>query len=151
MKTSTISNSIVIKYPSRALSKIPSKAIRQAIKDLIAAEKDNRYRINMAYWHRSDLGYAKCEVCLAGSVLRRIVNNPELDITPYVFKNKNLVNRLRGLDHFANGYAQMGLAYFSYSKTGIDTRYVIPAYETNPEAFKKQLLILADDLEAIGL
>ena len=133
------------------LSDTPSTAIRQAIDDLKAVEKMKEYVVDMdGSWHnmRSD---GKCHLCLAGAVIARAGNDPLENLAPGSFDRK-LSDKLEGIDHFRTGCIAAGLADFNKKVPRILTDEVrVTPYYIDPRKFKKEMLEIAESLEALGL
>lgn len=142
---------------NRVLSATPSIAIRQAVKDLLAVEKDSKFEVSMNDWHKpviDRVGSRCCEVCFAGSVLYRIFKNPNLDLFPSSFEDSHpdFADRLRGLNQFRAGCIFYGLRDFNKElPKNLRERRKIPDYAFYPGQFKKAMLKLADDLQVRGL
>ena len=78
----------------------PSELILLALHDLELCEKDDRYKIEMVYWHvPRTKGY--CHVCLGGSVMAKTLDcDPSKDINPLDTK---FHKQLNALDQFRKG------------------------------------------------
>lgn len=148
---------LTIKKPKLAAK--PSAAIRQAIADLKAVEKDPRYRIEMDDYHAPRFGNNDtklCEVCFAGATIARAGNSPEIEIGPYNFDEK-IRNKLMALDHFRSGSIVEGLELWGVKKIPMilvnsDCAEVeVTHYDTDAVAFKKEMAEMADNLEDLGL
>lgn len=142
------------------LSKIPSEAIEQAIRDLEEVENDTRYKVTMVEWHAPRGG--TCHVCMAGAVMAKRYGIP---ITTYATPGYVPVQpfdtgtqmRLVGLDMFRAGRIDEGLKSFGVDKRIIadmahDTAYrKITPYDDSPWEFKRQMMKLASDLRQEGM
>ncbi len=73
-----------------------SIAATQALEDLEACEKDDRYRIYMGQWHRpASLSPPQCEVCFAGAVMaKRLGADVKLDLTSAHYDDNLTVSRM---------------------------------------------------------
>jgi hypothetical protein len=159
----------VVKKKPPALSALPSKAIRQAIRDLTRVEKSKNYIVDMTNWHepigeqyeKGGKPTALCSVCLAGAVMSRITKDPKKDVTPGCFDGIivktdsphgiQLSELLLGLDEFRKGYIAAGLDRFERNLPwGLPEDVDIQAYEVDAGQFKKDMLALADLLEKFG-
>lgn len=144
------------KQRKETLSKTPSKAIRQALRDLESLEGDPSYRIDMGKWHQP-MGSGEgvvCSVCLAGAAIANAVRDPSVYCTPSSigYFGEELGSRLLGLDDFRSGDVNEGLRRFDkHLPKGMRPTRDIERYEVNPEKFKKGMMKLADDLEKRGL
>jgi hypothetical protein len=156
-KTSTKKKSLV---PPK-LSDKPSKAIKQALTDLMAVEKLKKiYIIDMGTYHEfdgadADVG-SRCAVCFAGATIACAGNDPKIEIGPDKFDIKTN-NKLRGLDCFSAGAITEGLSYFGVKKVPLllnadnDLQVDITGYKESPKQFKKELAEIAASLEKLGL
>lgn len=130
------------------LSSIPSVAIRQSIVDLEACEKDPRYVVDMAIWHGPLADGSRCSVCDAGAVMAKRLGAPfgRWRNPDYYPSHKRM---LLALDHFRAGL--VGVAFIDcLQEEAPFTRVEITDYSTNPAAFKRDMLALAERLEAHG-
>ena len=151
----------------------PSAGVRLALHDLELCEQNPKYEINMYKWHHGkdevegSTICEVCEVCLGGSILARIEDNPNKEILSFRSDlSPTLSRRIRSMDCFRYGLIDsgvveyIGLKKYRDLKTSVKKRLdeinVIydnewTSYGTNAKKFKKNLLEAADKLEAIGL
>jgi len=130
-----------------------SEAIRMAVADLEAVEADPRYKVNMKTYH-NPVGQT-CYVCFAGAVMSATLN---ADPEDYLVHTAEWGAKWQAVLYFLN---EVRLGEVRAAKrawlTGEDqtlARRGTPAdvtlYEDNPAAFKRDMLALADRLEAEG-
>lgn len=144
----------VVKTPK--ISDTPSIAIRQALTDLEAIEKDKRYDVNMNSYHSATEFGTTCEVCFAGAVIARSGNEPTMEIVPEMF-TKKVSGKLHGLDDFRQGHIYEGLQEFGIKEDKIPLVLKVSLaidladYDRNKKQFKKDMLQIACELEKFGL
>lgn len=147
-------------------NRLPNKLsalIRVAVKDLIAVEKKPKvYKIHMGLWHvpaTSGMytGTRKCSVCLAGAVIAQTLKgSPKRDLVPRDYSDKTSA-KLRALNHIRQGAYFYALNAMGISGTDKQRREILafPAiyslYANDKKEFKRELLVIADRFEAIGL
>lgn len=159
----------------------PSEVIDMALADLIAIEKMDGYRIDMAHWHSPDTLYGKpvCYVCLAGAVIAQETEaQPTEKLTPDLLKGltSSDIKKLDALDALRCGWLSVFLEDgfpdlpFKPEYTEILEKYEgsptisswpnlkrwlqvdYVRYDTNdPEKFKDYLRIVANVLEDLGV
>lgn len=144
-----ISDDNEIKVP--VLPDLPSALIRVAVRDLEAVEQDERYIVDMETWHDPSNVPDVCSVCLAGAVIARAGNSPMHNISPFNFESIDVRFKLCALDSFRSGDIAVGVAYMYMPgrNTMIKDRD-ITEYDLDPARFKREMLVLADDLEREG-
>jgi len=139
------------------LATTASNLIRQAIKDLVQAEESDKYYIDMGTWHNPSSTLSvnpRCVVCLAGAVMAHTLQRSHLEYAnPGNYDNETMY-KLESLNTFRMGMVEFGLnEFYRHDKTDLKN---IPAernmikYTTDSEIFKRDMLSLADDLEAVG-
>lgn len=96
-------------HPVKALPNKPSDLIALALKDLAAAERSKKYKINMGAWHEQ-LGTSRaCSVCFAGAVMAKLNDiGPQHAVFPDSF-DPETQNKLAALNLFRLGDVQGGL------------------------------------------
>ena len=127
-----------------------SKLIHIAMADLVAAERDPRFTIDMGVWHDPDDREDNvCTVCFAGSTMYRsgvaaIEGMPHADHPDW--PAWHALNELR------NGYVEHAAAWLELDtrKYMNQDRFIAP-YSVYVPQFKNDMWALADDLEARGL
>lgn len=133
------------------LPNLPSALLREAMKDLEAAENAPGVKIDMGWWHEP-FG-SICYVCLAGSVMRRALSD-DTEYDPYDF-DYGTRRKLTALDCLRVGDIRNALIHFGIHleiviSDGVQDRQVTP-YEESPAAFKREMAAIADYLESFGL
>ena len=134
----------------------PVQLIRDAIGDLELQEKEPQVLIDMGAWHEPDYNRPdRCYQCLAGaSMSRRLGLSLEEQWIPDELPEK-IRNKIQALNFFRMG--QVRLAFKTLGLIGEEEPIVLPAelewraipcYGDSPEGFKKEMLKLADDIEA---
>ena len=122
-------------------------AIRLGVRDLEATERTPGYVIDMDYAHEVLGGV--CAVCFAGSVMARTLNaDPRKDHYWHSFprawhKTFDLLDNLRNGQIWLSDFVAFGIYHEDMDVTE-------ERYETNPTAFKRDMLALADRLEREG-
>lgn len=125
----------------------PSELIRLALGDLRKCEDDPDYIIDMISWHEP--GRNTCYVCLAGAVMAKSLGADRYhDFEPDSFADVEYL--LFALDHFRAGDIRSGLTNLGFPDDGFSDRVIIP-YGIDSEKFHKQMHVLADDLEKVGV
>lgn len=135
-----------------------SGLIYTAVTDVMKAERDPRYTINMLSWHENHFG--KCEVCFAGAVIAftlKAMSNQNIipsDLSPEV------AQKIRALDMLRSGDVVGALFTTKTSKDVCEAhemikklpflRREIPKYDADHEAFKIEMLQMANELAAAG-
>ena len=133
----------------------PSALIRLAISDLEKCAKSLDYHISMKHWH-VPISSGTCLVCLAGSVMAQSLGcDARMPFYPSSFC-QSLEDKFDALNYFRRGRIADGLGMLGHSvPNGINSYCesinAIEDYRSDPEAFKSQLLALADVLEAAKL
>lgn len=140
-----MSELIDLKLPERA-----SELIRVALQDLERVENDANYRVDMDQWHHPTGGL--CSVCLAGAIMTRVLA-PDDDIYGRVcgMFDANSAMRLMALDYLRTGCIRVALDMLCEHSERFEPRRIIVPYDANPQAFREDMLKLADDLERAGL
>ena len=143
----------------------PSAGLRVAVHDLERCEKHPDYEISMDAWHSPCLmgtGKTVCEVCLGGSVLARKKDNPQFDS---MNSSEEISRKIQAMDFFRSGWITEGVKEYYYhdptfhltAKLIEDIKPIVYGFKNwveygeNPNKFKKNLLDVADKLEALGL
>lgn len=162
-----ISNAVQMIVNKRHLPPTRSGLIRTALRDLITAEKAEEVTINMGTWHwggsSPDEG-DKCEVCLAGAVMRGMGVPDHINCYPSSFKEKGEVGSsytkpLRkpdgswNLDTVLVHLDELQAGCHSSLTEGLVEEEFLDGwvhYEEDAEAFKRWMSKVADMLEAIG-
>lgn len=138
-----------------------SDLIRVALADLIKCEGDERYDVNMSFWHTpytDDAGEPVCAVCLGGSVLVQTLQVPfeagnsealaglsDWNRSRILALNDIRCGALLGAASTA-GYPSLALV----RKIQFDFSHKFCPYEVNATKFKAYLTHVADELEKIG-
>jgi len=132
----------------------PSELIRLAVEDFTKCEAAcDKFEIDMAeYCHTVD---GKCHVCLAGAVMAQTLGcNGTFEGRGEVWRDKDLNRKMEFLNCIRLGFIGHALEHIG----GYDTkkyehldRDVIGYWGPHKETFKRQVLKIADDLEAVGL
>jgi len=87
----------------------PSQVLRMALADLIAVEKNPRYRIDMGSWVDPSCDGERCEVCFGGAVLANRFGMKEFSggqeelIDIFNGDNEPACQRIHSLDEFRTG------------------------------------------------
>jgi hypothetical protein len=130
---------------SELSSLLPHELIRVALQELDETEQDEKYRINMVFWHLYDPEENICEVCFAGAVLRGLIPfysdfEACLPFSKYGF----------ALNNFRLGAVRLGLESLGFEGFNISKldRIVVP-YKRNKRLFKEQMADVADKLEEL--
>ena len=155
-----------LKKGERELPDRLSAAIRECVRDLEICEKHPKYEINMSHWHNNFHiirdPERKCSVCLGGSRLARIYNDPDFD-----FNHSMIPAKVKSMDSVrcGNFMDAVGIFYCLTSEELIakpycnQLRYLsghwktehIGGYEADPANFKKDLIEVSYKLEKMGL
>ena len=137
-----------------------SEAIRMAVADLTAIEKTPGYEIDMSVWHAKEDG--ACHVCFAGSVMANTLHLPKEEVHVLwwnavdcfgprwqsVFMALNCVRE--GLVELAHKCWAGDLIDQKDAPVNVGKREPVYSYNEDPVAFKRDMLALADRLEAEG-
>lgn len=138
--------------PKISLPNKPSELIRVALEDLEKTEADERYIINMAFWHRPTSDLQKCHVCLAGAVLAQRSGASHYDDLSELRFVSEVRAKLFALDDFREGSLHSGLRKLDGPcPTSIPEHKVIAPYEDDPAQFKSDMRGLADMFAEEGL
>ena len=139
----------------------PSELIRAALADLHACEHDDRYVVDMGWWHEPvyNYDYETCAVCLAGAVMAQTLGLPDdLDIDDDDLEQYGRVgDRLRALDCFRRGRIKEGLDMVGYddadklSEEWQQYASVAKYDKSNPDKFHVHMNSLADYFESCGI
>ena len=129
------------------LTPTPQALIRVAIKDLERVEQNPIYTIDMQAWHMPfDVNNEQCGVCFAGACMTRFTPFDKSSI-PADFPSA-VTARLYALDFFRVGNVKAAFTHLNitggYGLVAFDRP---PAYEDDPDRFKKNLLALANGLD----
>ena len=139
----------------------PSAGLRVALHDLILCEDHPNYKINMRSWHKPDRLFGRlCEVCFGGAVLARLENNPRRLVVSSDYSDVG-ERKIVAMDYFRKSLVVTGTRiYLGLDVLGdelcaeladIHGDEIWVCYEDDPEKFKKNLFLIADKLEAMGL
>ena len=137
-----------------------SVAIRQAVSDLISCERSSRYKVDMGVYHAP--GDEACHVCLAGAVIAsRLGCDHENHSGPGKFPREQKM--LYAIDSARDGELLAAGTWLDISEEKMAKltslkessphllRLLGYCHSDSPTKFKRALLGLADELEAIGL
>ncbi len=127
----------------------PSALLRHGLADLVECEKDDRYIVDMLFWHRYSPADDKCKIDLAGAFLAKTLK------VPYT-RNVLPCELSRGWDEatYALMNFQRGTIDYSMQALGYRTQFGvlrIPTYKTNRDAFHKSMKWIASELEKRGV
>lgn len=151
----------------------PSGKIRFAISDLEAAERSDRYKVEMDTWHSPGSGDGACYVCFAGAVManRHDIKPHQTYVGPFdadgpdeYAANEQWDDVFNALDEFRSGYVEAFLTMdgtlpndkvvaFAMAQSPEDPFGEFPGhvdYVDDPAGFKVWARGMADKLEAIG-
>ena len=114
-----------------------SDLIEVALRDLEAVENDERYTVNMDWWHRPG---DTCLVCLAGSVMAKSLDvSPDRTRYPNDFDDRteaklDVLNwaRLGDVDYALYHLDVPQSSYTSFNRSVVD-------YQDDPEQFKADM------------
>ena len=133
------------KIKLRPLPQKPSEWIRRGLEDLRKCEADDKYQIDMAYWHEHAPKDGVCVVCLAGSVMAKSLGVPiTTDAGPWDMVPSH-GNALRALDEFRLGCVSAGLFKFGIEHDIED--FHVENYSVDPDAFHRDMTAIAEYLE----
>lgn len=156
------------------MEKLPEKTsalIRVALADLIKCEADDRFVIDMNYWHshmRVEPGNTekRCFVCLAGAALSQTAAIPHEwatnDVWDALARNDANRQRVFALDCVREGNIVTAVERVeAWTTNPVDRavklrriedahRYEYRSYSDDPDAFKVWLELVAADLEQVG-
>lgn len=145
---------------ARRLPDLPSQLIRVSLRDLRKVEKDEGYRVNMGDWHCGDEGLQPCEVCMAGAVMAKTLKvERSQNASPYSF-DSSVAGKLLAIDFLRNGDVASAIDTLSVNHRQRHTRRRkmkdrgmrgVVDYHVDPARFRREMLRLARDLEAVGL
>lgn len=88
-----------------------SDLIVVAVRDMRAARKDPRYRLYGWTWHEPERRDDKCEICMAGAVIRgslQCIGKRDMDLKPSSFLDNTVQRKLLALDHVRQGCFELG-------------------------------------------
>lgn len=130
-----------------------SDLIYLALHDLSEVEKMKKvYSVDMDTWHSPN---GRCSVCFAGSVMARTCGlAPDISDTSHKFRKGewtkfDVLDALR-LGHVLEAASLLGIKL--HKKSPLVLRNVsIVEYELDPKLFKKEMMMLANQLDAVGL
>ena len=134
-----------------------SKLIRLALHNLDEVERDHIYEVDMNKYHapikNPDGSFKECRVCLAGAVMaKHLGRKPRTYYDPCCFGEIQGA-KLRALDYLRTG--NLIGALFRFPGVNVHDFEIknenITNYKVNKTRFKKSLLKIADQLEAVGL
>ena len=136
-----------------------SEAIRLALKDQLAVEKNPKIEIDMNTWHTALKGKPKCAVCFAGAVMHQQFNLT-LGSTMYPISFPlEWYNVFKALNAVREGYvdeALMCMGVHSQRKAAeiaatIKVSSPMPDYHISKTKFRKEMRSIAKQLEEKGL
>lgn len=127
-------------------------ALRQALDDLRAIEKDDRYTVNMETWHLFHHEKSTCSVCLAGSVMANRLGVPIVSDNVCVMDNPAVEDMLYAMNELRRGWVGDAM---SFVHTGDENEALIDLpnmvtvcpYEGDRTEFFADMTKLADMLE----
>lgn len=123
-------------------------AIRQALADLKAVEKDERYKVDMNCYH-SPID-DQCMICLAGATLVRRMpdESPGEFCGPNTITDIPLRQMLWALNAAREGRVWSAVNCLGLNTDGLRARFITP-YNKNRDQFFVDMRKLADDLDAM--
>jgi hypothetical protein len=147
------------------LPNTPSELIRLAIKDLELCEQDSKYVINMVVWYMDEGEH--CSVCLAGAVMAQELGSElldtclaacwdgDLEVGPFEVSKvfgADCASKLRALNCFGRGFIGEGLDYLGKGGACPVERYMdVESYSVDSVRFKRDIVLVAERLESVGL
>lgn len=125
----------------------PSALIRLAVRDLEKAERARNYKVDMGTWHTPN---GKCRVCFAGAVMAGTLGASRKDcLSPQSFGDD--AAKLESLDYFRTGHIRLGLQINGRETPAAVSNFaVVPDYDEDPKAFKRDMRKLATMLAKHG-
>jgi len=153
------------------LSNVPSEALLQALADLEAAEKDDRYVVDMGVWHAPAelVGFTtdeektagKCYLCMAGAMLRARGGVGPTDDVLIGKLPDDIQEKLKAIDYFRMGWMSQAFYHWFYERwydddfnrppdSLMDLDVSIPRYENGAVEFKQGIRGLASLLKTAG-
>lgn len=138
----------------------PSALIRLALSDLAKCEADPKYIVDMCFWYAPYV--SDCRVCLAGAVMahsladvtQKVIekNGEQGDESQEIFpQDFNEQGKLAALNYFRVGSIEEGLRAMRIFSDPPFVSHDIVSYDIDPEQFRADMHLLADDLERAGL
>lgn len=149
-----------LKGKSRELPKLPSDGILACLADLEMCEKHPNYEINMIDWHFYNRHTKRCEVCLGGARIARVLGSPGEASAPSQFPNES--GKISAMDDFRIGFVNTGVdKYLNRPLTdkenetirNLNERYenkFCPTYTESPARVKLYLKEMAAELKKVG-
>lgn len=131
-----------------------SKWIRLAVADVKKVVKSPKYKFDLSEWHEPN---GTCKVCFAGARMMGLGGNPEKELYPGDFTEKDQLN---ALDELRCGGIDDSLDYY-YGKVYKKLQPLVEKYNSEwdyqsiltpnkRKTFYKDMLGFADELEKLG-
>ena len=146
---------------TNTLPKVPSELLALALSDLELVEKDDKYVINMGFWHTINHNKyieeetPRCAVCMAGSVLAKTLN---LDFTVNydpAARAEAWECEVYAINSFRQGYIREGFVYLlrydAWRSSGLPSEVPIVEYDDDPVEFKNGIRSIIQLLKEKGL
>lgn len=139
------------------LPDLPSELLKVAMDDFEKVERDSRYVISMASWHKprsKNQSGVECAVCFAGAVMAETCKMPTDEIFDPTWEEEDKNNRkFRALNLFRIGQVRNGLWLLGskYVPSNAPRDRHIVNYDADSQTFKDQMRLLAQELREAGL
>lgn len=136
----------------------PSVAVRQALEDLEAIERNPDTYVNMDVWAQPSIGN-RCCVCLAGAILYNRYNIQNPDTIHKMLNNENVgpqqpdfdkIKKLASFEHLRQGQVGLFLRDWGIKLNSFGLLYNYVSYSLEAELFKDWLEEVAKYLEESG-
>lgn len=136
------------------LPDVPSRLVTLALGDLRRTEADERYAVNMDFFHVPAGGDRPCVVCLAGAVMAKSLHaEPDQARIPEHFEH-DTCDKLVALDAFRRGHIIKALHMMHVRTPGhplVPLSMHVTGYHESPEQFKADMREVVRVLEGAGL
>lgn len=132
------------------LPDLPSALIRVALADLKVCEADPLYDVRMLFWHQPNQRDV-CYVCLAGAVIAKSLSvQKDHRAEPDDFEVE-VGDKLHAINSFRTGDVNTGLVSLGLKPIDLPRKDMVGYTRASPQQFHKQMGLLAQELEEVGL
>lgn len=126
-----------------------SGLLELALRELQRVEQDDRYLVDMGFWHQTVADNRECSVCMAGAVLSTYHGPHEIVSALRGKYDEETVARLEAIDMLRRGQVHTALGVLGIPHPGAGRMphdRAIPPYSVDRDAFMIEMRLVLKDL-----
>lgn len=128
-----------------------SSLIWMALGDLAKCETDEKYMVDMSFYHVPDEDLDKCVVCFAGAVIAMTMSAPRDAVREPSDYPAEWTDALRALDLARRGWMRDAVRELGQPVPDGLRQRAITSYDLHPASFRLDMRRAAEELERHGL